>query len=96
MPAATRLGDGSTGHGSWPPRNNIAASSNVYINGIGAHRQGDSWPTHCNPAPSCHAGSTASGSSTVFINGKQAARIGDPVDCGDTIAAGSSNVFIGG
>jgi len=36
------------------------------------------------------------GSSSVYINGKAAGRIGDPVSCGGTVAEGSSNVFIGG
>nr|DAL27908.1 MAG TPA_asm: Baseplate wedge protein [Caudoviricetes sp.] len=38
----------------------------------------------------------ASGSASVFINGKAAGRVGDPVSCGGTVAEGSSNVFIGG
>ena len=33
---------------------------------------------------------------TVFINGKQAGRIGDPVSCGGEVAEGSGDVFIGG
>jgi uncharacterized Zn-binding protein involved in type VI secretion len=37
----------------------------------------------------------ASGSSEVFVNGKQAGRIGDPVACGSFVAAGSPNVFCG-
>lgn len=95
MPAATRLGDECTGHGCFPPRPNDEASPNVFINGIAAHRQGDHWVTHC-CGPSCHDSNLASGSSTVFVNGKQAARIGDPVACGSAIAQGSPNVFIGG
>lgn len=93
MPAATRLNDQCTGHGCFPPRANTSASSNVIINGKGAHRQGDSWATHC-CGPPCHGGSTSSGSPSVFVNGKAKARIGDPVDCGSAIAAGSSNVFL--
>ncbi|MBR1602594.1 MAG: PAAR domain-containing protein [Synergistaceae bacterium] len=38
----------------------------------------------------------AAGSGSVYINGKQAGRIGDPVACGSTVATGSGNVFIGG
>ncbi len=51
---------------------------------------------HCNDTPVCHAGTLASGSGTVFINGKQAGRVGDPVDCGSAVASGSPNVLIGG
>nr|DAQ22968.1 MAG TPA: Baseplate wedge protein [Caudoviricetes sp.] len=38
----------------------------------------------------------SSGSATVFINGKAAGRIGDPVSCGGTVADGSPSVYIGG
>lgn len=95
MPAATRLGDECTGHGCWPPRPNDEASPNVFYNGIPAHRKGDHWPTHC-CGPACHDSNCAEGSSNVFVNGKEAARIGDPVACGSAIAQGSPNVFIGG
>jgi uncharacterized Zn-binding protein involved in type VI secretion len=36
-----------------------------------------------------------SGNNTVFINGKSAQKVGDPVACGSTQVSGSSNVFIG-
>lgn len=93
MPAVTRLGDGCTGHGSWPPRVNDSASSNVFCNNIAVHRQGDHWVTHCNPEPSCHDSSLAAGSPNVFVNNKQIGRIGDPVGCGSSVAGGSGNVF---
>lgn len=91
-----RLGDLCTGHGCYPPRPNNEASSDVFWNGIGAHRQGDGWPQHCCPGAGCHTSVLAEGSSSVFVNGKQAGRIGDPVACGSAIAQGSPNVFIGG
>lgn len=97
MPAATRLGDVSTGHGCWPPRPNSEGSPDVFINGQPAHRVGDAWPDHTCPAiPETHNGVCASGSSTVMVNGKPLARIGDSVSCGDAIAQGSGNVFVGG
>lgn len=96
MPAVTKLGQLCTGHGCYPPRVNSSASGNVFTNGIPTHRQGDSWVPHgcgdCSP----HSSTTASGSSTVYVNGKQIARIGDPVSCGSKIAQGSGNVFAGG
>ena len=95
MPAVTRLGDVCTGHGCFPPRPSSSASSDVFVNGIAVHREGDSWSSHCCGA-SCHPGALASGSSTVFVNGKMIGRIGDPVDCGSAVAQGSSNVFAGG
>ncbi len=94
MPAIVRLGDSCSGHGCFPSRPNNEASSDVFINEIGAHRQGDGWSTHC-CGPSCHSSTLASGSSTVYVNGKQLARIGDPVACGSVAAQGSGNVFAG-
>lgn len=94
MPAATRLGDICTGHECFPPRANDEASDNVFINGIGAHRLGDHWVTHCCTIV-CHDGVAAEGSSTVFINGKAAVRIGDMISCGSASAQGSPSVFFG-
>ena len=97
MPAAHREGDAGTGHGCWAPRTSTAASGDVYVNGIALHREGDAWGAHTCPAiPETHASVLGGGSSTVFINGKAAARIGDPVACGSSCAAGSEDVFIGG
>ncbi len=93
MPGAARLNDRCTGHGCYPSRPNIAASSDVFTNDLGAHRQGDAWAVHKCKKP--HGGTLASGSGTVWINDKQAGRIGDPVSCGSSVQTGSSNVFIG-
>lgn len=96
MAAVTRLGDMCTGHGAFPPRNNTSASDDVFINGIPAHRQGDNWAVHCDPTPICHGSTLAAGSSSVYVNGKQLGRVGDPVACGSSVASGSNNVFAGG
>ncbi len=97
MPAVTRLGDACSGHGCWPPRASTGASPNVYVNGSAAHRQGDAWAAHtCPSIPETHASVLAAGSATVFVNGKPLGRIGDPVACGSSVAAGSANVFAGG
>jgi uncharacterized Zn-binding protein involved in type VI secretion len=94
MPGVVRLGDTCTGHGCFPPRANDEASSDVFVNGIGAHRVGDHWVVHC-CGPSCHDSNMAQGSGTVFVNGKPLARIGDNVACGSAAAVGSGNVFAG-
>lgn len=96
MPAVARLGDPCTGHAAFPPRGNSGASPDVFVNSIGVHRQGDSYPVHCNPEPLCHPSALAGGSSSVFVNGKAIGRIGDGVGCGGSVAVGSSNVFAGG
>lgn len=92
--AVTRQGDVSTGHGCFPARASTGGSGNVFINGIPAHRSGDSWAVHC-CGPVCHPGTLSSGSSTVFVNGQPLGRIGDPISCGDTVGQGSPDVFSG-
>lgn len=96
MPAVTLLGHRCTGHGCYPPRPNVEGSGNVFANDIPVHRQDDAWHPHgcgdCTP----HSSETKSGSQTVYVNGKQMARIGDPVKCGSKIAQGTGNVFCGG
>jgi uncharacterized Zn-binding protein involved in type VI secretion len=68
----------------------------VFINGRGAHRLGDGWHAHtCPSIPETHASTQASGSPTVFVNGKALARIGDSVACGSFVATGSSDVISG-
>lgn len=95
MPSATRLGDFCSGHGCWHPRPSITASETVWINTIGAMRLGDEYIVHCCKSK-CHPGQLAEGSSSVFINGLPAGRVGDAVNCGSVAAQGSENVFIGG
>ena len=94
MPAVVRLGDEGTGHDCYPPRVNDDASTNVFVNGRGVHREQDHWVEHtC--GDNTHDGVLQTGSSTVFVNGRPAARIGDPISCGSVAAQGSSNVFFG-
>ncbi len=96
MPKATRLGDKNTGHDACPPTALVTASTNVFINGRGAGRVGDTYAAHdCGIHP-IHQGAISSGSSSVFINRKAAARVGDGVSCGGSVAEGSPNVIIGG
>lgn len=46
-----------------------------------------------NCGPSCHDAVAASGSGTVFVNGRPLVRIGDAVSCGGSSASGSGDVF---
>lgn len=91
MPAAVRLGDVCTGHDLCEARPNIGASSDVFINKLGAHRVGDPWAWHCN-----HTSAQGSGSNNVFVNRLSIARVGDAVVCGSANASGSDNVFVNG
>jgi len=97
MPGAVRLGDSCTGHGCWPPRGNVSASGDVFVNNRGSHRVGDGWAPHtCPPIPETHGSSQASGSPNVFVNNRPHARIGDSVACGSSNATGSGDVIING
>ena len=106
MPAAARLGDQEVGicdmglpccsHSR--TGTNGTVSPDVYINNLGAHRKSDTGPCNCP-----HGGTfiTTGGSTTVFINGRAAIRIGDGTTCQDcgqsgSHTTGSGNVFIGG
>lgn len=95
MPATHLLGMVCSGHGCFPTRPNAQASPDVYIGDIAWHRQGDLWQVHC-CGPACHASVLAAGSSTVYVNNKQSARIGDPVACGSVTIEGHTTVFAGG
>lgn len=99
LPAA-RLGDICSGHPvCFPSRPNIQGSPDVFINGIPAHRQGDTWAIHCKQCGKdrpCHGSILAKGSPTVYTNGRQQGRVTDPVACGSFILTGSPNVFVGG
>ena len=106
MSKAARIGDSTSGtcnfgcddcpHGR--SGTNADGSSNVLINGQGAHRVGDFIMISC---PHGGSGESTGGSSSVFINGIAATRIGDGTTCmvcgcGGSHDSGSPNVFIGG
>lgn len=92
MPARARLGDPCGGHGCFSPRPNIQGSPNVFTDGLPVHRKTDAWSVHCCGIP-CHGSTLAQGSPTVFSNGLPNGRVGDPVACGSSVAAGSPTTF---
>lgn len=99
MPEATRLGDIGLGHDChFPATTAITGSPDVDIDSTPAVRQGDAYESHtcptC-PGPS-HPRNLSGGSSTVFINGMSAGRVGDAIDCGGSADVGSETVYIGG
>ena len=95
----SRIGDITTGDGCYPPTIGVvptppAVLLNVYVNGIPAHKQGDTMlPQVCGGVPRTDVAGV--GSLTVRINGVSAMRIGDPLVPGGKFAEGSHNVFIG-
>ena len=93
------IGDPDLVHCSVPFRK--GGSTNVFVNGIGVSRQGDSNTPHLKPpfpppipCPT-HAAGIAVGSTKVFANGKGVGRIGDSISGCTAVATGSGNVFAG-
>jgi uncharacterized Zn-binding protein involved in type VI secretion len=72
-------------------------SPNVFVNGIRWSRQGDMNTPHLLPGEPCptHAAPIAVGSTTVFVNGRGAGRVGDAISGCTSVAAGSPDVFCG-
>ena len=60
-------------------------------------RVGDSNTPHLRPGSPCpgHTARVSAGSSSVFVNNRACARVGDPYGGCTRIAAGSPNVFSG-
>lgn len=96
MPAATRIGDADVSHCSGMTR--AEGSPNVFVNGKSWSCQGDNNTTHKLPPEPCldHTAPITTGSTTVFVNGVGAGRIGDAITGCTSVAAGSPNVFAGG
>ena len=93
--AVTRKGDADVVHCSVPHR--LQHSPDVFVNNIAVSRQGDLNTVHVLPGLPCpaHQAPIATGSTTVFINGKGCGRIGDSISACTSVAQGSDNVFAG-
>lgn len=95
MPALAGADEPTTGHGTYPPTVVTGGSGKVTVQGKPALSKDNMiHVTHCNTVPNydCHAGSAASFSPKVFIEGSNAIRIGDTLTCGDTVAGGAGKV----
>lgn len=95
MPAITRIGDSDIAHCSGMVR--AEGSGDVFVNGIPLSRQGDHNTPHKRPGVPCpsHSAPIATGSSSVFCNGRGAGRVGDSISGCTSVAAGSPDVFAG-
>jgi uncharacterized Zn-binding protein involved in type VI secretion len=79
-----------------------SGSGDVFINGIGAVREGDVMKTHpdgnpCTGGPIPHAPALSTYSPNVFVNGKALGRVGDKFDSdghySHSISSGSPDVI---
>lgn len=71
-------------------------SGDVFANGTGIVRQDDIVEIHPSAGCGVDASPLTTFSTTVFINGKGAGRLGDQYTGDNTITSGSPSVFIGG
>ena len=71
----------------------LDGSHNVFANGVGVVRAGDTVTAH-GSAPHSPAPPMIAGSNNVFVNGIAVVNAGDAAACGHTIS-GSSDVFVG-
>ena len=99
MPAVSRLGDKSAGHGGFPPTAMITTPiAKTYFDGIhpGVVSSNCKFATHSsgNTIHISEIRYPSSGASKTNIEGLKAARIGDPLNDGDVIAQGSAKSFI--
>lgn len=98
MPAVARKGDAViTNHDCVTTTTTEGASEDVFVNGIGVHRDTDKNTAHNVDSPGCSPHQTAinSPSETVFANGLGIARIGDGYGGGEEVSGGSEDVFAG-
>tara|TARA_Y100000310_G_scaffold263713_1_gene274054 strand:+ start:341 stop:646 length:306 start_codon:yes stop_codon:yes gene_type:complete len=86
----------STQHGCASTTRTSGGSNNVFVNGIGVHREQDLNMNHSIPCgDSCckHAERLTKGSNNVIVNGKGIARVGDKYNNCGIVLSGSENVY---
>lgn len=96
MPPVARKGDAGIPHCSGYVL--ATASTDVYVNDRGAVRVDDLSTPHLRPGAPCviHVSSVCMGSSSVFVNDRPLARVGDALAACTRIAQGSPDVVAGG
>ena len=94
MPAVTRIGDVTTGHGCFPPTTIISsASPSEFVDGLAIARVGDRILPHtC--GKNTHDGVVAAGSTSYQSDGVAVAFIGAPISCGDFCGTGSPTMEV--
>ena len=96
MAAVSRLGDACT-EATFSAHTISSNSANVMVNSKGCATLNKTVTTHVSGGTT-HLGTSAKisgGSATVLVNGLKIARVGDAVDCGSAISAGSPDVNAG-
>ena len=83
-----------SGHDDFQQRNPVTCSDSLFVTGLGVISIGDTWEFHEHGGKN-HDSVQSTGSSSIFVNNKAVARIGDSIECGSTVMTGSDTVFFG-
>ncbi|AHY25136.1 PAAR motif of membran proteins [Pectobacterium bacteriophage PM2] len=88
----------TSGHSSYPPTDLNSTQSKVFTGGIPVLVEGDQITPHTNMVHpyDTHGGSVQPRTSKVYVTGKKAAQMADPISCGDTVSQSSNKVFLNG
>jgi uncharacterized Zn-binding protein involved in type VI secretion len=86
----------TAGHDAYPPTEVNATQSKVFTGGIAVLVEGDPITPHTKTVKpyDTHGGVTVPRTSKVYVTGKKAVQMADPISCGDTVAQSSNKVFI--
>lgn len=88
----------TAGHDAYPPTDINATQGKVFTGGIAVLVAGDQITPHTKTVKpyDTHGGSVQPRTSKVYVTGKKAVQMADPISCGDTVAESSNKVFING
>lgn len=86
----------TAGHQAWPPTSINASQGKVFTGGIRVLVAGDAIVPHTETKKpyETHGGVTQPRTNKVYVTGKKAVQMADPISCGDTVSQSSSKVFI--
>ena len=82
-----------SGHGDFPPREDVDGEPLLKINGVPVMVDGCAFAEHSD-GTGVHAGTAVTTRAWVTINGKGVICMDDPVSCGSTVASGDPLVEI--
>lgn len=88
----------TSGHDDFPPTVINSTQSKVFVGGIPVLIEGDKITPHTRIVKpyDTHEGVVQPRTSKIYVTGKKAAQIADPISCGDTVAQSSNKFFING
>lgn len=86
----------TSGHATYPPTDINASQGKVFTGGIAVLVDGDQITPHQNMVEphDIHGGTVQPRTNKVYVTGKKAVQMADPISCGDTVSQSSSKVFI--